>query len=140
MEEQTRDCKVCIYSKNGKCAGTEECHECMWENKFKQKSYNEVEDAFQTAGIIIRAKINDLCNQERFSEAEEIQEAYDKINKHFDNKLTFKQKTGKWRVQHTETRWIPSDAILICSQCGHKKSRTDGEIVHFCPNCGTRMT
>jgi hypothetical protein len=87
LEEQTRNCKDCIYSKNGKCAGTEECHECMWENKFK--SYNEVEDAFKTAGIIIRAKINDLCNQKRFSEAEEIQEAYDKINKHFDNKLIF---------------------------------------------------
>lgn len=49
------------------------------------------------------------------------------------------QKTGKWRVQHTETRWIPSDAIFICSQCGHKKSRTDGEILNFCPNCGARM-
>ena len=52
----------------------------------------EIDDAFQTIGIIIRAKINDLCNQERFSEAEEIQEAYDKINKHFDNKLTFIKK------------------------------------------------
>lgn len=52
----------------------------------------EIDDAFQTIGIIIRAKINDLCNQQRFIEAEEIQEAYDKINEYFDNKLTFKQK------------------------------------------------
>lgn len=52
---------------------------------------DEIEDAFQTMGIIIRAKINDLCNQGKFNEAEEIQEAYDTINKHFDNKLTFKQ-------------------------------------------------
>ena len=50
------------------------------------------------------------------------------------------QKTGRWRAQHTKTRWIPSDEIFICSQCGHKKSRTDGEILHFCPNCGARMT
>ena len=43
MEEQTRDCKACIYSKNEKCAGTEECHECMWENKFKQKEEIQME-------------------------------------------------------------------------------------------------
>ena len=52
---------------------------------------DEIKDAFQTVGIIIRAKINDLCNQQKFIEAEELQEAYDTINEHFDNKLTFKQ-------------------------------------------------
>lgn len=34
--EQLRDCKTCKHSDNGNCAGTEECHECMWESKYEQ--------------------------------------------------------------------------------------------------------
>lgn len=49
----------------------------------------EIEDAFKTVGIIVRAKINRLCNDKKFTEAEEIQQAYDIINKYFDNQLTF---------------------------------------------------
>ena len=134
LEEQTRDCKACIYSKNGKCAGTEECHECMWENKFKQKSYNEVEDCISRQAVK-QVIIDSIADLEYESENREMQDIIDKLPS-----VTPKEKTGKWRVQHTETRWIPSDAIFICSQCGHKKSRTDGEILHFCPNCGARMT
>ena len=33
-----RDCKSCIHSKDAKCAGTEECHECMWDNKYSLKN------------------------------------------------------------------------------------------------------
>ena len=32
--DTTRDCKTCGHSNDGKCAGTEECHECMWVNKY----------------------------------------------------------------------------------------------------------
>ena len=32
--DTTRDCKTCGHSNDGKCAGTEECHDCMWENKY----------------------------------------------------------------------------------------------------------
>ena len=32
-KSQRRNCRVCKHSKDGHCAGTEECHECMWENK-----------------------------------------------------------------------------------------------------------
>lgn len=32
--DTTRDCKTCRYSNDGKCAGTEECHDCMWESKY----------------------------------------------------------------------------------------------------------
>lgn len=32
--DRYRDCKTCGNSNNGKCAGTEECHECMWESKY----------------------------------------------------------------------------------------------------------
>lgn len=37
LEQQLRDCKTCKHSDNGNCAGTEECHECMWESKYEQQ-------------------------------------------------------------------------------------------------------
>lgn len=64
----------------------------MYNERFKEQAENEIEEAFQTVGIVIRARINDLGNQERFYEAGEIQKAYDIINKYFYNKLTFKPK------------------------------------------------
>lgn len=36
LEQKSRDCKTCIHSYKGNCAGTEECHECMWESKYEQ--------------------------------------------------------------------------------------------------------
>lgn len=36
LEQQLRDCKTCKHSDKGNCAGTEECHECMWESKYEQ--------------------------------------------------------------------------------------------------------
>jgi hypothetical protein len=35
-KEESRDCKTCIHSNKGKCAGTEECHSCMYESKYEQ--------------------------------------------------------------------------------------------------------
>lgn len=37
LEQQLRDCKTCKHSDNGNCAGTEECHECMWGSKYEQQ-------------------------------------------------------------------------------------------------------
>ena len=37
LEQQLRDCNSCKHSDNGKCAYTEECHECMWESKYEQQ-------------------------------------------------------------------------------------------------------
>lgn len=48
---------------------------------------DEIHDAFQTVGIMIRAKINSLCNEHKFIEAEEIQKAYDIINEYFEDQL-----------------------------------------------------
>lgn len=40
----------------------------------------EIEDAFKTVGIIIRAKIERLCNAEKYLEAEELEKALMTIN------------------------------------------------------------
>lgn len=37
----TRDCKTCGHSNSGKCAGTEECHDCMWESKYIEADKGE---------------------------------------------------------------------------------------------------
>lgn len=37
-----RDCKRCPYSKNGMFAGTEECHECMWDSKLPTLGVDEL--------------------------------------------------------------------------------------------------
>lgn len=39
--ENKRDCKTCIHSDNGKCAYTEECHECMWESQYEADKESE---------------------------------------------------------------------------------------------------
>lgn len=53
--------------------------------------------------------------------------------------VTIKEKIGKWKVQHTNLSHLLSDTIVTCLKCGHTKSRIDGEILNFCPNCGARM-
>lgn len=37
LEQPSRNCSSCKHSDNGKCAYTEECHECMWDNKYDQQ-------------------------------------------------------------------------------------------------------
>ena len=37
-QEIVRDCTSCRWSKDGCCAGTEECHLCMWESQYKPKT------------------------------------------------------------------------------------------------------
>lgn len=43
-------------------------------------SAREIEDAFETVGIIVRAKIERLCNENKFEEAQELENALIKIN------------------------------------------------------------
>lgn len=47
----------------------------------------EITDAFQTVGIMIRAKMDELCNTNKYLSAKELQNAYDVLNKYFDNQL-----------------------------------------------------
>ena len=60
-------------------------------NKPTQREMDEITDAYQTVGILLRAKIHRLGNEHRFIEAEELQKAYDIINEYTDDSLTWKQ-------------------------------------------------
>lgn len=44
------------------------------------KQKDEVKEAFDTVGIIVRAKINRLCNENKHSEAEKLEKALIAIN------------------------------------------------------------
>lgn len=50
-----RECKNCKHSKDGYMAGTEECHECMWESKQEPKTRHWIEE------------FNDLEGEVRFT-------------------------------------------------------------------------
>lgn len=50
------------------------------EDAFSVAAGKEIEDAFKTVGIIIRAKIERLCNDGRQEEAEELEKALITIN------------------------------------------------------------
>ena len=45
-----------------------------------QNAGKEIEDAFQTVGIIVSAKIERLCNEEKYEEAKELERALITIN------------------------------------------------------------
>ena len=47
-------------------------------------------------------------------------------------------KTGRWIVTNQHAL-IPSSMRYKCSECGHIRSRHDGDILNYCPNCGADM-
>ena len=49
-------------------------------NPFSVSSGKEAEEAFKTVGIVVRAKIERLCNEGRYEEAKELEKALITIN------------------------------------------------------------
>lgn len=52
----------------------------VFTQKLEHDYKNEVKDAFETVGIITRAKIERLCNENKYIEAEELEKALILIN------------------------------------------------------------
>ena len=50
------------------------------DREYTQHIDKEINDAFETVGIIVRAKINRLCNELKHDEAEELYKALNLIN------------------------------------------------------------
>lgn len=49
-------------------------------NPFSVSSGKEAEEAFKTVGIVVRAKIERLCNERMYEEAKELEKALITIN------------------------------------------------------------
>lgn len=52
---------------------------------------DEITVAYQTVGVMLRARIKELCNEHRFIEAEELQKGYNIINEYTDDSLTWEE-------------------------------------------------
>ena len=64
------------------------------ENKTPKE---EIKDAFQTVGIIIRAKMEEYANSGNWDGAFALEDAYRVINRHFDCMLAWDDTPGEGR-------------------------------------------
>ena len=64
------------YRLNGEKGNTK----LQMDKLYTQKIDEEIDDAFETVGIIVRAKIERLCNEKKFIEAQELENALIIIN------------------------------------------------------------
>ena len=78
----------------------------------------EIKDAFQTVGIEVRAKIEELCNKYKFEEAQALKNAYRTINQYCGNEL--------------EPPSFPNPNVFRCNACQWlRKRRKDSK----CTTC-----
>lgn len=112
LMQQLRDCKTCKHSDNGNCAGTEECHECMWESKYEQQPS---EDCISREEAI------------RIAEQGQIQGYEWQFKKLCD----LPSVTPQPRIGH----WIDRFGGCECSECGCLEAGYSD----YCPNCGAKM-
>ena len=125
--ESERDCKTCKHSINGYCAGTEECHECMWDNMYEQQT---CEDA------ISKQAMRDFISKWLSDYLSEIPEIIYEMLEEM-TPVAPKPKIGYWKWQLADNGW----ADHICSECGFKHN-TDIHVTlnwQYCPNCGAKM-
>ena len=52
-----------------------------------------------------------------------------------------KQNIGHWKYYYSPFQRVSafSDTKAQCDKCGYTKNRYDGEILNYCPNCGSKM-
>ena len=126
LEQELRDCKTCIHSDKGKCAGTEECHECMWESKYEQEP---CEDAISRKDAINAIK--------RTVATEQIKEL-----KRLPS-VQPKPKTGHW-MEDDMTYCGVELVNYKCDKCGEmcgawRKGLKPDKLPKYCMNCGAKM-
>ena len=131
LEQQPRDCKTCKHSDSGNCAGTEECHECMWESKYEQESS---EDCISREAVIDHICEDKECYKEEckgrtLKRCPDLQWVFDLPS------VTPQRPNGKWKMNSD----YPDR--LICDKCNAQFDvwHWESKQMHYCPNCGARM-
>ena len=141
LEQQPRDCKTCKHSDSGNCAGTEECHECMWESKYEQESS---EDCISRAEFrrVLADEVFELMklhtvNPEDNPKAEAMAHGVNwSLNTLMEMPpVTPQRPKGKWKMNSD----YPDR--LICDKCNAQFDvwHWESKQMHFCPNCGAEM-
>lgn len=77
----------------------------------------ERKDAFQTVGIEVRAKIEELCNKYKFDEAQALKNAYITINLYCGNKLEQAKFLNPHVARCNACHWLKTKNRLICTTC-----------------------
>ena len=124
--ENTRDCKTCKHSDNGKLAGTEECHECMWESNYEQQTCGYCVDRDDVLKLVVQYPHI--------------------IGNRYSGLMTDIKHLPPATPQPKVGRWIDTgcDGQYECSNCNclwqdsEENPYSDWiEIAHYCPNCGS---
>lgn len=106
-----RDCKNCKNYRvgtrpSGNGLDEMEIRGCVkWACKFEP---SEEYDALQTVGILIRAKMEAMCNKGEYDDAYRLEDAYNTINEYFDDRL--RRKTDSEGQQDEEGRSSGTEA------------------------------
>lgn len=133
-----RDCKSCVYSKDGKCAGTEECHLCMWENQYTPTTKNDlgvdcISREQVRKAIIDHQYSNDFCEEHN-------------IDHSINTSMALIALSDLPSVTLQESRrghWVHGE---YCSECGWNipayiiaRKWQKYMDTTYCPSCGEKM-
>lgn len=77
----------------------------------------ERKDAFQTVGIEVRAKIEELCNKYKFEEAQALKDAYRTINQYCGNKLEQPKLPNPYVFRCNACQWLGKRKDSKCTTC-----------------------
>ena len=91
------------------------------------------DDDFETIRIHLNAQKENLCNQQRWKEAEEYQRIIDRFMA-FASAQSVRKK-GKWRVYEGEMTCSCCETTFYTDLCQY----IDGNVPRFCPWCGADM-
>lgn len=130
LMQQLRDCKTCKHSDNGNCAGTEECHECMWESKYEQQPCGDCISREAVIKHICESKecYKDECKGRLYKRCFDLQWIYDLPS------VTPQQRVGKWMATENEDMNIVGYYCSCCDLPMETEEKTT-----YCPNCGAKM-
>lgn len=169
LEQKSRDCKTCIHSYKGNCAGTEECHECMWESKYEQTDVDLISRKAVLDCIGMTSLHYDLARRLRKlptipqtdSVLEDIKAEIEKLPrikvgnsnsptvKYCIDEVLLYDLLERYKAEKTAEWIFWTSKSAKCSNCGHIQF-TNGEdttkntlihkaLYHYCPNCGAKM-
>lgn len=136
-----RVCKSCVYSKDGKCAGTEECHLCMWKNQYTPTTKNNLGVDKEQLKTMIRGLTKWYVKRDNT----EVGEPDTAVGLLYDDVMFgINRLTPVTPQEPRKGHWISIDEEphedWECDNCSFVIWADENiEKFHYCPNCGAKM-